>query len=168
MNVINFIILMTVSFATSTLYLHEIISSKSKNISKIIAFCIDWFHVFITYFCVIASIYFVIALLTSVVVSHKLQKQIIAFNLLVLIIIILFFYNRMCILTIWYNKLLNLNKCTPFTSSFIARLKNNNHNNSYYFQNNDNCYKNMFAWMSSYKYLIIILAFIDIIFYLRF
>lgn len=98
-----------------------------------------------------------------VVLRHAL-----ALNTLMLVIVGLFLVHKMCILTIWYNGLLDIHPCSPFSASIIARMRKDNissdndhhpySNKEWHFQ----CPRNSEMWMSSYAWLVALLVVVNI------
>lgn len=80
---------------------------------------------------------------------RKDKKLIIKLNILYFILFFGFFHYKMSILTVLKNKLLKLDKCTPFNGSING--------------NNPNCYQNAYLWMDTHKITLVLVVIMNII-----
>jgi hypothetical protein len=137
------------------------IKTKLTNNRNIILFIIVHFVMafFLTYesqhFIINFIYYFIQNILLTIpvlVITSKYRRDkrlIIKLNILYLILFFGFFHYKMSILTVLKNKILKLDKCTPFNGVING--------------NNPDCYQNTFLWMDTHKITIVLVVIMNFI-----
>jgi len=96
-----------IAIITSIYFISEI-KKNAKNLNLgVLAFLVQVFHDVIRSLCVI---------LVIATIRKKDVKLLILLNILTFLILIPFFYYKRCIVTIWYNNILELNPCNRYLS----------------------------------------------------
>jgi hypothetical protein len=149
------------ALVTSSLQYRTAIESKVSSWKKILAIVIDYVHVLVTYIS-IAYVVYIVLLVFAGRDSHTILLHTLVLDTLMLTIVGLFLVYKMCILTIWYNALLDIHPCSPFSAYPITRLRGDNMKNTWDFTCGG-CPRNSEMWMSSYAWMVGLLVIVNIL-----
>ncbi len=155
------------SLITTFIHAHVALESHVSLSRKVLALCIDFLHVLVTYISVAYAAYIVLfSLLGRYASSQAVLCHALVLNTLTLVIVGLFLIHKMCILTIWYNRLLDIHPCTPFSASPMARM--NFDGSKVDMQRGTQtdsfpCPHNTEMWMKSYSWLVALLVIVNIV-----
>jgi hypothetical protein len=128
-----------------------------------LAWSVDIMHLFITHFQ-----YLFIAWVFYEVVVHKVFdiRKLLALNIFYFCMIAGVVYYKMCPLTIIYNKLEKLPKCTPFIWDWRKRFDKETFDAtvSMFMVDNDECDKNTKAWLAGQTYTVLVVLSLNVLF----
>lgn len=125
---------------------------------------IDFFHIFITYF----QFVFVFIIFVEIVCFKKFDlNKLFILNIFFIVMISGIVHFGMCPLTILYNNLTHLPKCTPFLWKFHQRFNDKVALPPDFFEQNSQCEKNTRSWLKSQTYPVLILLSLNIIFFIN-
>uniref|UniRef100_A0A6C0BGE8 Uncharacterized protein n=1 Tax=viral metagenome TaxID=1070528 RepID=A0A6C0BGE8_9ZZZZ len=89
-------------------------------------------------------------------------------NTVYLFVILQFAFNKMCIFSIWFNKALDRDKCTPYyTLCDVVFGKVKVHENNCKYIESQSCPKNSHMWLSTNSTTIVILILINLAYLMK-
>lgn len=163
-NSILVILIIIVAIINSLISLKEITSSNVTKERKMLAFIIKLVHGTIT-----ASVFITILYLLYQAIQGQYNIQLlILLNLLYFIVLLFFTEMKMCILTIWYNNILNRDKCCPYQG--LSGLFNKDNQDTYAqepFDNSKKCPDNTVKWLDGNKKTVFLLILLNGIYLLK-
>lgn len=153
-------------FGLSLTFLREIAGARVNSSRKGLAYIVVLVHLLITYFNHILVVWILYDILIR---SEWRYTKLLVLNVIYLSMIAGLAFCGMCPLTIWYNKLLNNNVCTPFLWKPAERISHHRVAliTSRYTSDNPNCIKNLLSWLSNQQYILVSLLVLNSAFLLK-
>jgi hypothetical protein len=144
---------------------------RKHNVSvlrKVSAYFVKVFHDSIVAFFLISTIY-----LTYEVLIRKTchVRYVIALNAVFILIFVLFAVHKMCILTIWYNMLLDKHKCSHYYGLYQllkgVPVSENNTATYNHYRNSQVCKDNMMSWLEGTKIYAVMILLLNILYVVK-